>query len=170
MVEAIKSGKFLEWLREKLFKLFGLGKKVELKVKGKPIVLKGFKWKKIKYVKRTKSARSKLRNKFGNSKRKEFLEKMMEKPNIKQKLKKSGLTDGEIRLIEDGGVPDGWSVHHKLPLDDGGTNDFSNLMLFKDDPYHYAVNGYQKAATKGLAEGGVLDNLDWPIFDGFLYP
>ncbi|MGG1688404.1 HNH endonuclease signature motif containing protein [Pseudalkalibacillus sp. NRS-1564] len=30
----------------------------------------------------------------------------------------------------------GYQVHHKLPLDDGGNNDLSNLILIKNDPNH----------------------------------
>ncbi len=46
-------------------------------------------------------------------------------------------------LIEDGLVPDGWQVHHKLPLDQGGTNDLENLVLIKNDPYHKVITNEQ---------------------------
>ena len=39
-------------------------------------------------------------------------------------------------MKEYGLVPDGWQVHHKIPLDQGGTNDVENLVLIKNDPYH----------------------------------
>ncbi len=170
MVEAIKKGKFIEWLREKLYKLFGIGKKAELKLRGKPVVLKGFKFKKIRYIKRNLSEVIKLRNKFNNKIRKDFLNDLLKKPGIKNKLKKSGITDLMIkRMKEKGKVPDGWNVHHKLPLDDGGTNSFENLMLIQNEPYHYAITGYQKSVTKILQTKDSID-IEWPFFNGYLYP
>ena len=67
------------------------------------------------------------------------------------------------------GVPDGWQVHHKFPLDDSGTNDFSNLVLIKNDPYHKVITNYQKAATKGVSVGS-SNYIKWPIIEGTIYP
>lgn len=88
LVEAIEDKRFIEWLREKLFNLFRIGKKAELKLRGKPIILKGFRWKKIKYVKRKPVEVSKLRNKFDSKIRTEFLKDLLKKSGIKTKLKK----------------------------------------------------------------------------------
>lgn len=169
LIQAIKSGKLIDWIREQLHKTFRVGKKAELKLRGETIILKGFKWKKIKYVKRTPAETAKLRNKFGNSERKKFIDELLKKPNIESKLKKSGLSDDDIKLLKDGGIPDDWSVHHKLPLDDGGTNDFKNLMLIKDEPYHKSITAYQITSTKGMQPKEIID-IEWPMFDGFLYP
>ncbi len=68
-----------------------------------------------------------------------------------------------------GRPPDGWNVHHKIPLDDGGTNQLSNLMLIKNEPYHKALTVYQNSVAKGLKPNDIM-NINWPIFDGFLYP
>jgi hypothetical protein len=34
-------------------------------------------------------------------------------------------------------------MHHLLPLDDGGTNATSNLVLIKNDPDHMLITQYQ---------------------------
>ena len=54
----------------------------------------------------------------------------MKKPNTRTKLKKSGISDYMIeRMIAEKRPPDGWQVHHKLPLDDGGSNGLAKLFL-----------------------------------------
>ena len=58
--KVIKSGKLIDWIREQLHKIFRIGKKAELKLRGEIIVLKGFKWKKIRYVKRLPADATKL--------------------------------------------------------------------------------------------------------------
>jgi hypothetical protein len=67
-----------------------------------------------------------------------------------------------------GKVPDGWQVNHKLPLDDGGTNDFTNLVLAKGDPYHKVITNAQKSLTKGM-QAGDRRMLDFPVPEGFVY-
>ncbi|NYF26054.1 hypothetical protein HDC33_002922 [Sporosarcina sp. JAI121] len=44
-----------------------------------------------------------------------------EEKNLKQ-LFDAGLTETDIKNLKSGLVPDGYQVHHKLPLDNGGTN------------------------------------------------
>jgi hypothetical protein len=65
--------------------------------------------------------------------------------------------------------PDGYQVHHKLPLDDGGTNDFDNLVLIKNDPYHKALTNAQKALTRDMKPGQTIE-VDFPAPEGFMYP
>ena len=60
-------------------------------------------------------------------------------------------------------------MHHKLPLDDGGNNDFANLVLIKNDPYHLTITNAQNAATRGMQEGETRQ-VNWPIPEGFVYP
>ncbi|MBB1150800.1 HNH endonuclease [Myroides sp. NP-2] len=60
-------------------------------------------------------------------------------------------------------------VHHKLPLDDGGTNDFSNLVLIKNDPYHQALTNYQNKVTKGM-KAGDSKSVTWYTMEGNIYP
>jgi hypothetical protein len=58
----------------------------------------------------------------------------------------------DIARMKDGLNPKGWKVHHNLPLDDGGTNDFTNLVLIKNDPYHKAVtNEHNSLSNKRIS-------------------
>ena len=68
-----------------------------------------------------------------------------------------------------GGVPKLYRVHHKLPLDDGGDNSVSNLMLIEDDPWHLAITNLQNVNTIGLQPGQTV-NLKWPLYNGDIYP
>ena len=49
-------------------------------------------------------------------------------------LRRAGFTEADILKIQNGYVPTGWQVHHKIPLEGGGTNDFSNLVLIQNEP------------------------------------
>ena len=66
-------------------------------------------------------------------------------------------------------MPQGWQVHHKLPLDDGGTNSFDNLVLIKNDPHHIALTNAQRTLVGDLAVGQSRQ-VDFPIPRGFVYP
>jgi len=170
VIQALKDGKLIEYIRDKIFDLFGFGKKPEFKLRGKIITLKGFKFKKIKYLKRTTAETARLRRKFDSKIRKDFVKDIIKKSKIESKLKKAGVSEDMIQRMKDKGrAPDGWQIHHQLPLDDGGTNDFKNLLLIKNEPYHKALTVYQNSTTRGLKAGELL-NLDWPIFKGFVYP
>jgi hypothetical protein len=60
-----------------------------------------------------------------------------------------------------------YQVHHKLPLDDGGTNATSNLMLIKTDPDHRLITNYQLEQTRGMLSGQT-QKLEWPMPDSRL--
>ncbi|MFD0769801.1 HNH endonuclease signature motif containing protein [Bacillus sp. CGMCC 1.60114] len=87
---------------------------------------------------------------------------------VKQ-LREAGIKIEDIEDMKIGAVPEGYQVHHKLPLDDGGTNDFDNLILIENDPYHKVLTNSQKKLTKGL-QVGESTTIKWPIPDGFVYP
>ncbi len=77
------------------------------------------------YIKRPTSELAQLRTSFNRSAKPEFLKTLAVN---KDALRAAGLTDKDIARIGIGRVPKGWNVHHKHPLDDSGTNDFSNLF------------------------------------------
>lgn len=107
-----------------------------------------------------------LRNDFNTSVRKSFLEDLSK--NVEY-LKGSGFTEKDIIKMQNGRVPDGWQVHHKLPLDDSGTNSFDNLALIKNEPYHKVITNYQNSFAKQL-EVGETKSVNWPIPEGNIYP
>ena len=55
-------------------------------------------------------------------------------------LKQIGFSDNMIALLAKGEAPNGFNVHHKMPLAGGGKNEFSNFILIKNDPYHTDIH------------------------------
>ncbi|WP_428261666.1 eCIS core domain-containing protein [Haliangium sp.] len=138
-------------------------------LRGEKVTLPGVKTRTVRYVKRAKAEARALRSKFDSTERKKFLKSLAEDPAKVQQLKRAGLTDADIASMAKGEVPRLYRVHHKLPLDDGGTNDFSNLVLMQHEPYHKAVTSTQIALTRGMSPGEVRV-FEFPIPEGFVYP
>ncbi|MGM0852570.1 MAG: T7SS effector LXG polymorphic toxin [Bacillota bacterium] len=138
-------------------------------LKGEKIHLKGVKVEEIIYTKRLPEETAKLRKEFNSSIRKTFLKEFANNLVRVKFLREAGLGEDDIARMKDGLNPKGWQVHHNLPLDDGGTNDFSNLVLIKNDPYHKAVTNEQNALTRGLVPKQ-SKAINWPIFEDDVYP
>ena len=136
------------------------------RLKGEDIKFDDVKMKQIKYVKRSPEELSAFRKEFNSSVRKDFLKELSKDTN---KLKVAGISDTDILKLRNGRVPDGWQVHHKLPLDDSGTNAYNNLVLIKNNPYHKAITNYQNSITKGFKVGS-SNSVKWPIIKGNIYP
>jgi hypothetical protein len=95
---------------------------------------------------------------------------MSETPENIQHLRNSGINEVGISRMQEGKLPNrDWQVHHIKPLDDGGTNNFNNLTLIKNDPYHKVLTNYQNSVTRGMKPGESL-KLDWPMIDVDIYP
>ena len=138
-------------------------------LKGEKIHLKGVKVEEIIYTKRLPEETAKLRKDFNSSIRKKFLKEFANDPVRVKYLRKASLGEDDIARMKDGLNPKGWQVHHNLPLDDGGTNDFTNLVLIKNDPYHKAVTNEQISLTRGLAPKQ-SKTIKWPMFEDDVYP
>jgi hypothetical protein len=135
-----------------------------------PQPLPGFHLEEITYSKRSEADTDVLRRKFKSSVRGNFMKKISSDPIYLQELRTAGFDDNDLEIMELGQVPDGWQVHHKLPLDDGGDNSFDNLLLIKNSPYHSVVTGYQKTNT-GKLKPGQSKQLKWPTYNlGIVYP
>ena len=144
----------------------GAGNNFKGTLKGAEVELPNVKTQKISYTKRNPADTSVLRNEFKSTARKDFM-KDFAKQN-KTKLRDMGVSEKDITKILDGKVPDGYQVHHKLPLDDGGNNNLDNLVLIKNDPYHKVIANYQNNATRNLLPGEKID-IDWPIPEDNFY-
>ena len=59
-------------------------------------------------------------------------------------------------------VPQKDEVHHILPLDDGGNNEFGNLILIRSRSEHDALTAYQNAFTRRMAAGDEVE-IDYPV-------
>ncbi|MFJ7849955.1 HNH endonuclease signature motif containing protein [Peribacillus sp. NPDC097224] len=138
-------------------------------LKGEKIHLKGVKVEEIIYTKRLPEETAKLRKEFNSSVRKNFLKEFVNDPVRVEYLSKAGLGEGDIDRMKDGLNPKGWQVHHNLPLDDGGTNAITNLVLINNDPYHKAVTNEQNSLTRGLAPKQ-SKTINWPMFEDDVYP
>lgn len=123
----------------------------------------GWKYQSISWTKRSHQERQKLRKDFNSVKRK-FLKDLAKNEEI---LMSSGFSQADIELMKTGRNPLLYEVHHKVPLDDGGTNDISNLVLIKSAPYHDAIHSrsqdYQKKINS-LSPGDTVD-VDFPVAD-----
>ncbi|MFA8324525.1 HNH endonuclease signature motif containing protein [Burkholderia ubonensis] len=90
-------------------------------------------------------------------------------------LEGAGISRADIaRMVETGKAPLGYQVHHRMPLDDGGTNAYENLILMRDDVEHRAVHGYynpgeQRIDRMNYGEGGDVA-LPMPPADTIVYP
>lgn len=139
-------------------------------LRGSRVELPGVSVRSISYTKRSGDELRALRSAFDSTERAGFVRSLANDPAKVARLREAGLTDDNIRMLADGKIPQGWQVHHKLPLDDGGTNDYSNLVLIKNEPYHKVITNAQNAATRGMAEGETRLIEQWPIPPGFVYP
>ena len=135
-------------------------------LRGIDVELPNVKSESIDYIKRPRSEYQTLRNEFDSKVRRDFLQDIA---SDSEKLRAAGFTESDILDIADGYVPDGWQVHHKLPLDDGGTNSFDNLVLIQNEPYHKVITNHQNSVAKGF-QIGELNQVEWPMIDGRFYP
>ena len=103
--------------------------------------LHGFRYQLIEYQKKDRAVYKAERSKFSSSTRTRWLKKIAD--THYSELKQAGLSDYHISMMKSqGGVPYGFQVHHRIPLDDGGTNDFDNLILIRDNVEHRSIHGY----------------------------
>jgi hypothetical protein len=139
------------------------------RLRGAAVELRGVSLRRIEYTKRAVEHLARLRAEFNSSVRKAFLRDLASDPVKVARLRSAGLSHAQIELMSNGGCPKGWQVHHKLPLDDGGTNELDNLVLSKYDPYHKVLTNHQIALTRGL-QPGETRLLEFPVPDDFVYP
>lgn len=87
-------------------------------------------------------------------------------------LRKAGWTGEQIAAFRAHQfVPSTHQVHHRIPLDDGGTNEPSNFVLLRQDPEHGGLTNAQLDASRNLAPGETVDvNLPMPPVDAIIWP
>ncbi|MDO6819029.1 PAAR-like protein [Zobellia sp. 1_MG-2023] len=149
---------------DELVEVFGEG--LEPMLKGKVVSLPNIQKSIFNYVKRSADEVADLRKAFNSKARKEFLEDLGKNEDL---LRNKGFSDIDIAKIKNGKVPKDYQVHHKYPLDDGGTNEIDNLVLIKNDPYHKALTNHQNAVTRGMTAGDTR-NVNWYTMEGSVYP
>ena len=106
----------------------------------------GWSFQKAVYVKRHPSDKARLRKEFSRVKPK-FL-KHLARTDSRLALD-YGFTHKQIMAIASGIPPDTHQVHHIMPLDDGGRNEFDNLILIRNAE-HFALSAFQNSFSLGL--------------------
>ncbi len=85
--------------------------------------------------------------------RAKFLKHLAEK-HAKELKENLGLDDGQIsQMAERGRVPNGFNVHHKLPLHVGGKNEFSNFILIPLYPHDQLHRDILDKQIENMKEG-----------------
>ena len=138
-------------------------------MRGEAVVLRGVDAVPVNYVKRDRGEYGDLRRAFDGGVRADFARSLASDPTKADALHRAGLDDAAMERLRSGRLPQGWQVHHKLPLDDGGTNAFSNPVLIRNDPHHIAISNEQRRLVGDLSIGESRQ-VDFPIPRGFVYP
>lgn len=136
------------------------------KLRGEDVTLDDIKVQEVTYVKRNSTELKTMRDKFNSVDRKSFLKEL---GGDTEYLKNAGFSEIDIKKLQNGRVPDGWQVHHKLPLDDSGTNTFDNFVLIQNEPYHKVITNYQNSVVSHLCAGDEI-SINWPMIEGNIYP
>jgi len=148
----------------------GGGKGFVGKLRGELHELPGVETENFIYEKRSYEDLKTLRNEFDRSGRSDFLKSLSSTPKGMADLGKAGFSKMEIAKIRNGKLPNrDWQVHHIKPLDDGGTNSFSNLTLIKNEPYHKVITNTQRSLTGGM-KAGDKKMVAWPTIKTRIYP
>jgi hypothetical protein len=138
-------------------------------LRGLQVELPGVSTVRLEYTKRPRDEYNRLRRDFDSKIRPAWVKQISNNPEKVKQLKEAGFTESDLKLMRDGNIPDKWKVHHKIPLDDGGTNDPSNFILMKNEPFHKALTNAQNDMTRGM-QVGQTDVFAWPMPSGLVYP
>ncbi|WP_346344786.1 HNH endonuclease signature motif containing protein [Serratia rubidaea] len=134
------------------------------KVRGEKHLLDNIEVAKISYVRRDRAELSTLRSQFRSVKSK-YLQSIVNDPKVRSRFNAD-----ELANLASGKRPNNmWDVHHKLPLDDSGTNDFNNLVLINRDAEHLIFTNMQNNITRQMSIGETKEVL-WPMPKGNIYP
>lgn len=137
-------------------------------LRGQSVSLPGVDAVPMTYTKRAHADAAALRNAFPTQ-RSAFARDLVSSDEGIAALRRAGIDDAGIARLRNGQLPAGYQVHHKLPLDDGGTNAFDNLVLIKDEPFHKVITNAQRTLVGDLPVGGSRQ-IDFPIPRGKIYP
>ncbi len=137
-------------------------------LRGKPVHYHGTTTVQKNFVKRDPTVTEQLRTTFNSTARKQFVKDLASDPLTVAQLRSAGISPKQIAAMRnDGTVPGHFQVHHKVPLDAGGTNDSPNLILIAEE-YHYALSNEQNWDMAGMSPGDSKSVL-WPEFTGSVY-
>lgn len=122
----------------------------------------------VTYQVPSKEEREKMRDQFNEEKRAEFVKYLA--TTQREALKRAGISDKQIENMRiNGWTPHGFNTHHKLPIHGGGTNDFSNLVLVRREPWHdmmhyHLINQQVKNMNEGDSRVITIPDPGTPVF------
>jgi len=100
----------------------------------------------------SKEERLAMRHEFEQIKRAEFIKHLAK--TQEKALLQAGITPKQLKGMKNGYTPHGFNTHHKVPIYGGGTNDFSNLVLIRREPWHDMMHYHLiSPQTKGMKDG-----------------
>ncbi|MBC6503549.1 type VI secretion system tube protein Hcp [Citrobacter freundii] len=134
------------------------------RLRGEPKLLSGVTIKEINYTRRNPTEAAVLRKEFNSTIRKKFLIDLAKNPSLVNRF-----NSNDFLRMSNGNTPYNYSVHHKLPLDDGGTNNFDNLILIENESYHKLFTNMQSNVTRTMLPGESKTTF-WAIPSGSMYP
>jgi len=179
LLEKKKDKKYLDKIRDRIDAwqrerdLQNLNSTVLLYHNGGAKALHGFRYQVMNYEKKERAIYKNERKSFSSKERIQWI-KYISKSNTKELLD-AGLTDKDIQSMQaTGRSPTGYDVHHRVPLDDGGGNDFKNFILLRNDVEHRSVHGYYNPGELRVKLLAVNDSvnvaLPIPPVDAVVYP
>jgi hypothetical protein len=142
---------------------------ITLPLGDRDVTLRGVDTTKLNYVRATDEEHDEKRKEFNSKWRKDFMKDLGKDPAKEGPLREAGLNDTDFQMMRAGKVPTGFQVHHKIPIDDGGQNEFSNFVLIKNEPAHKAITNFQMHQVEGVQPGESRE-IDWVIPRGYIYP
>ncbi len=145
-----RSDRFLHQKRQKSDKT--AKKKKHVPASKMPQTFLGVSCKKVCFCVPSKEERAARRLEFEQEKRAAFIKFLAE--TQQEALLAAGITKKQIEGMKNGFTPHGFNTHHKLPIYGGGTNDFSNLVLIRREPYHDMMHYHLiNPQVRGMQEG-----------------
>jgi hypothetical protein len=103
--------------------------------------LHGFRYQIFTYEKKDRALYQNQRRTFSQKERAQWVKNIATTSACE--LIEAGISQRDIEImLKQGRAPTGYDVHHRIALDDGGTNDFNNLILIRNDVEHRSVHGY----------------------------
>lgn len=122
----------------------------QVKIASLPDQVHGIPVVEIPYTGVSKKHVKELRREF-NGLRKAFLKELAKTQTAA--LKQMGFSDNMLADLAKGNSPNGFNVHHKIPLAGGGKNEFSNFILIKNAPYHTDIHKVSDLQIPRIKEG-----------------
>lgn len=136
------------------------------------VELIGVRTKEFVYQKKSEAKYKEERSEFASTLREKWLKSLAGDPEKVKAMNRAGIPPEDIKNMQEGISPPGWQVHHRMPLDDNGTNEPSNFVLTRNEPAHQVFTAAQIVQTSNppKLERGQSRKVKLPVPEGWIYP